>query len=130
MVVRDDPASPWKRLGEELCAADESVDVDNSPGLSTIGIKRALSPSNSNAPDAKRARGASQALTRQSRSCLAPKPNYVAQTIIENWDTPAEASLGTGDIFLTENFRERWCRCASVGIHMSMACLISRSTAC
>ena len=116
MVVRDDPASPWKRLGEPD-AADDSNYVDSSPGASTIGIKRALSPSDSDVPDAKRARGVAQALTRQSSLCLAPKPNVVAQNIITNREASAETLLGTGDIFLTENFRKRWCRCASVCIH-------------
>jgi len=129
MVVRDDPVSPWRQLGKELCVGDESIDVDGSIGLFAPGIKRALSPSASNVPDAKRARGTSQAPTRPSGSCLAPKPNSVAQGIIANRDNPFETSLGTGDIFLVEKFRERWCRCASVGMPISVLCLISRSTA-
>ena len=118
MIVRDDPASPWKRLVGEPDAADDSNHVDGSQESSTIGVKRALSPSDSDVPGAKRARGISQASTRQSSSCLAPKPNLVAQSIIANQETAAETSLGTGDVFLTENFRERWCRCASVCIHI------------
>jgi E3 ubiquitin-protein ligase UBR7 len=125
MVVRDDPASPWRPLGNELPEADESIDVDTSSGVSMVGRKRALSPSVSSSPNAKRARGISS--PRSSRLCLAPKPNSLAQSIIANRDTTAEASLGTGDIFLTENFRDHWCRCTSVGILMSIPCPISRS---
>jgi len=112
MVVRDDLASPWKRL-DQPGVADDSNHVDTSPGSSAIGIKRALSPSGSEVPNAKRTRGVSQALTRRSSLCLAPQPNFVAQSIVANRETSAETLLGTGDIFLTENFRERWCRCAS-----------------
>ncbi|KAF8228424.1 hypothetical protein L208DRAFT_1403929 [Tricholoma matsutake] len=119
MVIRDDPASPWRRLGDDLCVADENIDVNNgSPGFSTIGIKRALSPSDANIPDAKRVRGFSQASTRPSSLCLGPKHNSVAQAIISNRKTSPEQSLGAGDIFLTENFRERWCRCVSCLPHL------------
>lgn len=124
MIVRDDPTSPWRRLGEEP-AADESVDVEILPGFSTVGVKRALSPSDFNVPDAKRARGTSQAPIRTSGSCLAPKRNTLAQRIIENRDNTA-SSLGTGDVFLTENFRERWCRCASVGVLCFIPHFVSR----
>jgi E3 ubiquitin-protein ligase UBR7 len=128
MIVRDDPTGPWKRLGDPvLCATDESIDVDTSPESSIIGVKRALSPSNSDIPDPKRARGISQAPARPSDLCLAPKPNSAAQRIITNRDTPIEASLGTGDIFLTENFRERWCRCTSVSMPTSTTQLVSCS---
>jgi E3 ubiquitin-protein ligase UBR7 len=116
MVVRDDLDSPWRRLGDERPAADESIDVATSSGVSTVGSKRAHSPSDSSSPNPKRARGTSQASTRSSCLCLAPKPNSLAQNIIANRDTVPETSLGTGDVFLKENFRDHWCRCASVGI--------------
>jgi E3 ubiquitin-protein ligase UBR7 len=39
--------------------------------------------------------------------CLAPPANPVAEKIFQ------DASLGAGDVFLTEGWRERWCRCDS-----------------
>ncbi|EIN04624.1 hypothetical protein PUNSTDRAFT_128198 [Punctularia strigosozonata HHB-11173 SS5] len=64
-----------------------------------------------------------------SSTCLAPPPNPAAQRIFERLRPGAtghtdssttaaqepepDASLGTGDVFLTEGWRERWCRCAS-----------------
>ncbi len=73
------------------------------------GSKRALSPS-AEEPEAKRTR--TEASNPKS-PCLAPPINPVAQRIL----IASDPGLGTGDVFLTEDFRGRLCRCASVLVH-------------
>ncbi|PBK71494.1 hypothetical protein ARMSODRAFT_934247 [Armillaria solidipes] len=97
VVIRDDVSAPWKVIKP---TEDETAEVDVS-----IGSKRTLSPS-AEEPEAKRTR------TEASNSkspCLAPPINPVAQRIL----IASDPGLGTGDVFLTEDFRGRWCRCAS-----------------
>ncbi|KAG6911042.1 hypothetical protein DXG01_005458 [Tephrocybe rancida] len=113
MVVRDAPTEPWRCLVEEE-ADPIGVEDLNTVAESTIGIKRPLSPSNVEVSDAKRLRGTSQnPISTSATSCLAPLSNFVAQRIYEQLDAPVPVSLGAGDLFLSENFRERWCHCAS-----------------
>ncbi|RDB26718.1 Protein mlo2 [Hypsizygus marmoreus] len=113
MVVRDNSKDTWRRLGDDLSTTSELVDVDNSFSSSVAGIKRPLSPSNLDVPEAKRARGSSPMPASPPRPCLAPKSNPFAQKILENLGASTESAIGAGDIFLSEGFRERWCRCAS-----------------
>ena len=109
MVVRDDASAPWKVLGD----AREGEEGDNEDiDTTAAGTKRARPPSSGNIPEAKRPRP-SEGL---STSCLAPPPNPVAQNIFALRNSvDNSASLGMGDVFLTEGWRERWCRCLSVG---------------
>lgn len=116
MVIRDGPKGSWKAVDGEPGIVGELIDVDNSLGNSTAGIKRPHSPSNIDVPEAKRARGTSVTPVPRPSPCLAPRPNPIAEKIFANYKVPNESSLGTGDIFLSEGFRDRWCRCASVGI--------------
>jgi E3 ubiquitin-protein ligase UBR7 len=115
MVVRDNPASPWRCLSDNYPPTSEIIDVENSSQPPTAGTKRPLSPSNAHVPEAKRVRGIST--TPVSGVCLAPESNSIAQAIFENLTAPAEHSLGMGDLFLSENFRERWCHCARVSFN-------------
>ncbi|KAF9465925.1 hypothetical protein BDZ94DRAFT_1343311 [Collybia nuda] len=108
IVVRDTPNSPWKCLVDDRYL-NESVDVENNAFRPTTGSKRPLSPSDAVVPEAKRTRG--MTTTPSSEVCLAPKPNSIAQSIFSNTKASAELSLGSGDLFLSENFRERWCHC-------------------
>ncbi|KAG6833147.1 hypothetical protein H0H87_010861 [Tephrocybe sp. NHM501043] len=111
MVVRDAPIEPWRRLVEEerTTEIDPYIDDLSIATEMAIGSKRPLSPSNSGVPDAKRLRGALQDPVPSSATqpCLAPRLNSNAHKIFEQLDAPAITSLGKGDLFLSENFRDR-----------------------
>ncbi|KAH8823364.1 hypothetical protein DL96DRAFT_1617386 [Flagelloscypha sp. PMI_526] len=101
IVVRDSPDDPWKILeGSQPPATNEDADVD----VVSIGRKRSRSPSSGEleAPDAKRAK-----LEDGASGCKKPVRNSTAQEIL----AASDKSLGAGDVFLTEGFREKWCRC-------------------
>ncbi|KAJ7841062.1 hypothetical protein B0H14DRAFT_2512457 [Mycena olivaceomarginata] len=114
-VVRADINAPWTRLGDGPSPADADADVivDSAEASASTGAKRTASPSPPDAPAAKRARTESSGSS-SAKPCLAPPPEPRAQAAYTNtaptdWDT----ALCTGDVFLTENFRARWCRCPS-----------------
>ncbi|KZT02862.1 uncharacterized protein LAESUDRAFT_762511 [Laetiporus sulphureus 93-53] len=115
MVIRDNPEGPWKVIGRQD-SQDETVNIQERE--SEVGEKRTHSADPASVPEAKRARVSPEPETKGAASspCLAPPPNPVAQDIISRLlsesDTAAsDDSLGKGDIFLTEGFRERWCKC-------------------
>ncbi|KAG6890036.1 hypothetical protein C0995_012493 [Termitomyces sp. Mi166 len=114
MVVRDTPAESWKRLVDELPTTEDLDPVSMSAADEpTVGCKRPHSPSNADCSDAKRLRGSFQTPVPSGIPCLAPDSNFVAQKIYQQLDAPVTASLGTGDLFLSEGFRDRWCHCPS-----------------
>ena len=117
MVVRDAPEQPWKIIGNESTNVDASVEVAEEARLpeADVGGKRARSPEDADAPTAKRPRMSTELSA--SQPCLAPFESPVAQRLLSS--TPENAtttvpSLGDGDVFLTEGWRERWCRCQAV----------------
>ncbi|KAJ3476436.1 hypothetical protein NLI96_g11158 [Meripilus lineatus] len=123
MVVRENPEDPWKAIGETTVVTDD-VDIhshENSvPDQVTAGQKRARSSSAADEPQTKRVRegeaesnGTNGVHTSQCSPCLAPPSNSFAQKIYAQSDSSGTSSLGTGDIFLTEGWRDRWCRCPS-----------------
>jgi len=106
MVTRDDELEgPWKVLGrvqESVSQFEQDTDV-------SVGSKRRRSSPVGNAdpaPDTKRPR----ADTTSSPPCLAPVVNPTAEKIFA-LSVTGDFSLGVGDIFLTQGWRERWCRC-------------------
>ncbi|TFK70227.1 hypothetical protein BDN72DRAFT_819113 [Pluteus cervinus] len=106
IVYRESLDEEWIRLGD---SANGPVDVENLEEQPMTGSKRRLSTPPEGEPNGKRPRPSSPIA---SANCLAPPPNPVAQTILSNTEDPnATTSLGTGDLFLTEGFRERWCHC-------------------
>lgn len=115
MVVRDGERDAWQRLEGETPEASQGsaggspLDVVD-PQAGVIKRPRSCSSSQDDGPEAKRPR------TSASSPCLAPAVNPIAQAIFENRASGAEDSSpnGAGDIFLTEGFRERWCRCERV----------------
>ncbi|KAG6865452.1 hypothetical protein C0991_002375 [Blastosporella zonata] len=112
MVVRDAPTESWRRLiEEEPHTAVDPLDIVYDAVDLALGTKRPLSPSNLGAREAKRLRVSP--VPSSATLCLAPDSNPIAQKIYEQLDAPASASLGAGDLFLSENFRDGWCRCAS-----------------
>ena len=117
IVGRGATDEPWHRVEIPLKAAEELVEIEGLGQDETHpGIKRPLSPSSSAAdgPEAKRAKS-SPDVAASSSPCLAPPQDPLAQLILASLEGPDhDTSLGTGDVFFTLGFRERWCRCASV----------------
>ena len=136
MVVRDQPEEKWQIIGRPAESA-EAVDVSGESVSSSpsIGQKRARSSSVGDDPKSKRPRESEESSsapeeTRQRSPCLAPIPNSYAQRIFEPSESPVandiEDDVGLGDIFLTEGFRTRWCRCSEVSIPFSRAVKLTR----
>ena len=114
MVVRDGERGAWKRLqGDPL---EKPEDTCDEPSLDVADFQpiatkrpRSRSASQDDEPETKKARVSAQ-------PCLAPAVNLVAQAIFGASRSENSSFQGTGDIFLTEGFRERWCRCERVSI--------------
>ncbi len=127
MVVRDNTESAWRVEGfvseEESKREDVVVDADTAGvkieqnGDAVVGDKRPHPDDPAEVPDAKRHRTSNDApaeslsLNGGSKTCLAPQANSLAQRILDG-----ATSLGAGDVFLTEEWRERWCKCSDVSI--------------
>jgi E3 ubiquitin-protein ligase UBR7 len=110
IVFREEENQPWKVLdGEEsvVVIMDEKADAET-------GSKRSRSPTRDE-PDAKRTRVHSEL----GAVCLAPRLNLAAQTVFNSLEQN-DQRFGTGDLFLTDGFRARWCRCPSVSIVYSL----------
>ncbi|KAI0041484.1 hypothetical protein FA95DRAFT_1565342 [Auriscalpium vulgare] len=110
LVVRDGPDAVWRILDESRDSGDEPTDVteENADGP-VLGQKRPSSPSAAES-DAKRPRVSPPPQTSPT-SCLAPPRSALAEKIMST--TFKDAVLGAGDIFLTDGWRSRWCRCES-----------------
>ncbi|KAG1883869.1 hypothetical protein F4604DRAFT_1736937 [Suillus subluteus] len=101
MVVRDTEDSPWRKLGNNpLCAdapttaEDDLLDIDDS--LAASGQKRSRSHSfHSEEPERKK-----QHISQSHPRLSSQQPSDI------------KVSLTEGDVFLTEGWRERWCRCS------------------
>ncbi|PCH37213.1 hypothetical protein WOLCODRAFT_146581 [Wolfiporia cocos MD-104 SS10] len=121
MVVRGGPEESWRVIGREADTLDVEVQLDAPENESTTGDKRALSPDSADAPAAKKARVSPEPTP--SRPCLAPLVNPLAQRILDGSASGPEAAVsqsdgepsiqGAGDVFLTDGWQERWCRCDS-----------------
>ncbi|KAJ7176710.1 hypothetical protein C8R46DRAFT_943765 [Mycena filopes] len=113
-VVRADADAVWTRVGDEPQA---DTDVAITDDATAVGTKRPPSPSaTEDGPAAKRARvdaSASSSSTSTTKACLAPPLEPRAQAAYADADTEwdSETALCTGDVFLTDGWRERWCRC-------------------
>ncbi|KAJ3569823.1 hypothetical protein NP233_g4802 [Leucocoprinus birnbaumii] len=113
IVTRQSLNEPW-RLEQGLTRGeDDKVEIEQTPDTPMTRSKRPLSPSE-HSPESKRIRTSYDTAEATSRICLAPPSNPVASRIFAGGLKAAldsSTSLGTGDIFLTEGFRDRWCRC-------------------
>jgi E3 ubiquitin-protein ligase UBR7 len=118
MVVRDSVTDSWRILNGDSTNPEELIRVENGHTSASSGVKRPLSPSALEEPDAKRVKSLSNKSPSQSK-CLAPSQSSLARKILSD----SSSSLGFGDIFCTFNFRERWCHCGSVSI---VSCAILR----
>lgn len=115
MIVRDSPATAWKVLRDIPDVSRDQIDYEDPDTEPTAaGTKRSLPASGVDTPEAKRARVSSPSdpiSISTALGCQAPPPNPVAQRFLAN---PSIDSDFTGDLFLTEGWRDRWCRCPSV----------------
>ncbi|KAK2460000.1 hypothetical protein APHAL10511_008006 [Amanita phalloides] len=89
-----------------ICVDQDNEDVTSTSKSSEMGKKRSL-PDVTDVPQSKRPRVPSIFANR----CLVPPPNAISQTIFTDLSAAKTLSLGTGDLFLTEGFRDRWCHC-------------------
>jgi len=105
MVIRDSPEKPWMRLEADQVEITNE-DVTEISESSKTGMKRPV-PDGADVPQPKRPRVPSTS----ANPCLAPPKNAVAQKIFADLSTAKSPYLGTGDLFLTDGFRDRWCRC-------------------
>ena len=118
MISRDgESEGPWKVIGR-IQESSSQIEQDVEVSDPIVGSKRRRSPSVGNAdpaPDTKRPR----ADTTSSAPCLAPVVSPTAEKIFALSAT-GDFSLGVGDIFLTQGWRERWCRCDTVSAYSSI----------
>lgn len=113
IVTRQSLSEPWHL--EQGFSRGESVkvEIEQTPDTPMTRSKRPLSPSD-HSPESKRIRTSYDTIEPTSRTCLAPPSNPIASRIFAGGLKAAldpSTSLGTGDIFFTEGFRDRWCRC-------------------
>ena len=140
MVVRSSENEPWRVIG--IQGADSArVDLEgkdaNGSGAGKdedvlgTGVKRERESSIGAEPSAKRARVSPDA---ESAPCLAPPQDPRVKALLYALGDPlngdvvekggkeggsleqVEKYLGAGDIFLTEGWRNRWCRCRNVSL--------------
>ncbi|KAF8901155.1 hypothetical protein CPB84DRAFT_1679997 [Gymnopilus junonius] len=117
MVVRDRPDDPWRHFNGSAKGDQEQVEVEEEDlqSVSVLGNKRSLSPSALSEPKAKRSKSIrDDEPISSSTLCLAPPQEPLARKVLTSpnkWEP--ETSLGTGDLFFTLNFRDRWCYCDS-----------------
>lgn len=127
IVARDSPEHPWRRVNGPASEVEEEViqiDRIGDTVEAKATIKRPLSPSVLDGPEAKRPKANADSTVESTTSasvsalsdlCLAPPQHPLAQTVLSALtESDVNMSLGTGDIFFTLGFRERWCHCASV----------------
>ena len=110
-VVRKSDEEPWTVIGLASDAdADTEIDVE-------AGEKRSRAASEDGEPASKRVRldgdnvndGASSSVS----PCLAPKPSEEIQSLLRRVEGE-DYERFAGDLFLTDDFRERWCKCSLV----------------
>jgi E3 ubiquitin-protein ligase UBR7 len=93
-----------------------SLSEDASPSQTdsdTVqGKKRSLANSipSSDGPSVKRSRTSRTSVDTSQRACLAPAVHPLAQAILSQ---SGVQTLGAGDIFLSGDWRKRWCSCDS-----------------
>jgi E3 ubiquitin-protein ligase UBR7 len=140
MVVRDGPDSLWRIIGalqpddvviDDVPLADNTsaraetsepkdtgahipspprgVSPPQSDHNSLQGKKRSpLNLSPADGPSVKRSRTAGTTSDSSQQVCSAPTPNPFAQSVFSQYEAE---TLGAGDIFLSGDWRKRWCRC-------------------
>lgn len=110
IVISKSCEDPWVVVGG---ASDADVDVEIDV---EAGVKRSRADLEDE-PASKRMKldeddandGSSSSVSR----CLAPKPREDIQSLLRRVEE-GDYELFAGDLFLTDDFRERWCKCPSV----------------
>lgn len=116
MVVRNDASGSWRTVDDDVLPAaswnhtsdDLPLEVDGSG--STFRRHSSSAQTQGEEREAKRRKICDPS----SSCCLAPPASSIAKAIFEcnSQDSRMSSSpLGAGDVFLTEGWRERWCRC-------------------
>ncbi|KAG7095206.1 hypothetical protein E1B28_005981 [Marasmius oreades] len=109
IVTRDSSSSPWKLYPEK-----DAVDNLSRSENTNCSQKRRSSPTGFSERNAKRQRVSPSSSSSSSEPCLAPSSSHQSDKIYTGIrDSEHLATLGTGDIFLTEGFRDRWCQCST-----------------
>ena len=136
MVIRNRGAEKWRILdGIDGQATVEvaASDVSTTNGV-TAGQKRPRQETDDDAliePPTKKPH-IEPSSTNTATSCKIPTPNPVALTIFAELDRVASTGTAlpdgdppaiesTGDVFLTQDWRERWCKCSSVSSYPKFA---------
>ena len=131
MVIRDHGVKSWRILdGVEGEAATFEVEGSNvSADRVVAGQKRPRQEAGDDEsvePPTKKLRIASSSQN-TATSCKIPVPNPIALMIFTELDRAAStgsalldgeppAIEGTGDMFLTQGWREKWCKCSNVRV--------------
>ena len=129
MVVRASPTSPWRCIGNSTSdhEGDGETTLDVGEGEvatgNAVGLKRKLQPDGQDAREQKRPRIPSDSATSSVAPCLAPTPSPIAAQIFQQQHDDG-GSHGSGDLFLTDGFRERWCRCEDASPSSSLQRII------
>lgn len=126
MVVKDNASDPWKVIDgiEDEVNVDVTNPVISAAESSTTGTKRNIDSSPGREPYTKKQRTGGSSETRRNNddTCLAPLPVAKSQEILATVsNTPPNYENGAGDIFLTEDWRSRWCRCSSVRLYNALS---------
>lgn len=91
--------------------AEIEIDVE-------AGAKRSRAASEDGEPISKRmkldeANREDGTCSSSSGPCLAPNPSQEIRSLLERVEQ-GDYELSAGDVFLTDDFRDRWCKCSSV----------------
>lgn len=131
MVVRDTPQEPWRVIGQ-TSSQNDIVDIETKAEASDAAIIGEKRPHPDAADDAQPTKRARQDPAEHGEPngkdangavlfspCLAPEADPKVQAVLSALDGPQSSdaeSLGAGDIFLTQSWRDRWCRCKNVSL--------------
>lgn len=106
-VVRKSREDAWTVVGR---APDVEIDAE-------AGVKRSRTTSEDGEPASKRLRldehGVEDGPSSSVSSCLAPKPSGEVLPLLHQVGE-GNYELFAGDLFLTDDFRDKWCKCPSV----------------
>ncbi|KAL0581428.1 hypothetical protein V5O48_000582 [Marasmius crinis-equi] len=108
MVVRDDPTEPWRVMPSQKSGLAD-VEIMEPSESTSGGQKRPISPSSPPEQEAKRQRLSPSG---SGNPCLVPTPHPLSARIYAQMkENASNTTPGTGDLFFTEGFRDRFCRC-------------------
>ena len=110
-VIKRSGGGAWKVVGEPS-NTDPDVDIDIE-----AGAKRSRPSSGDNIPAPKRVRLDEDTVQNGTSSCalpcMAPNSSQETQSLLQRV-AEGDYELFSGDLFLTNDFREKWCKCPSV----------------